>query len=376
MAYTWDETKSPVISEAEVGGVTYYLKDAEARAAIDTISSYTKFLGVTTTTITDETGAVVVIDGEDVTAKAGDIVINGSKEFIYNGTSWAEFGDLDAITDLLGDLAYNNTASASYTPVGDISVSGSFVGKESTISVSGSTAGTLTVTSSSVTGNYTPYGTIDPDIKTTNTDIVATYTSGTLPSFSATDATVLTGVSTAGTVPSFSATNATVLTGVSTAGTVPTFASTTTTVVASATQGTLPTFTASLLTASVSGEKLTFALSDNGFTQGTLPTFTTSDVVDTTTFTAGAMPTFASGTVVGSTTWDAGTSATVTTGSAIGSVTASNPTFSGTVANFEFTPASITLTGSYTPELSEVPTYSFVGSTSTITVTGSQSKPS
>lgn len=281
MAITWNDDAFSKVSKLNIGGIDYYIKDAAARAEIEKLSAYTKFLGVTTTALTDgSTTNPITIGGETVEAKSGDIAIYGSKEFIFNATEWAEFGDLDALENLLGNLAYNDTASAVYTPVGDISVNGSFAGSEATITVSGSTTGTVEIVADSATGNYTPIGQIDPDVKTTTQNVVY-----------------------------------------------------------SATQGTLPTFTTSLLSASAnaSTETLTFTLVDNGFTQGTLPTFSTSDVVN--------------------------------------SVTTSNPTFVGQTADITYSAAAITLSGSYTPELASVPTYSFVGSASTIVVEGSQSKP-
>ena len=87
MAYNWDTEKSN-ISIAVVGGSTYYIKDAEAREAIDTLSSYTEFLGVTTTEIEDgSTTNPVTIGGKSVTAKKGDIVIYGAGEFIWDGAA-------------------------------------------------------------------------------------------------------------------------------------------------------------------------------------------------------------------------------------------------------------------------------------------------
>jgi hypothetical protein len=154
MAITWKDDSFKKISQMNIGGQDYYIKDAAAREEIEKISSYTKFLGVTTTELEDgvTTSANITINGETVEAKTGDIAIYGSKEFIFNGTAWNEFGDLDAITDVLGDLAYNDTASADYTPSGSIVVDGSFVGSEATINVSGSTTGEVVVVSDSATG--------------------------------------------------------------------------------------------------------------------------------------------------------------------------------------------------------------------------------
>ena len=231
MAYTWPshDTDAGFLGKIQVGDQNYWLKDIDARAAIDTLSGYTEFLGVTTTDVKSVSGAAsatVVIGGESVTAKKGDIVIYGQGEFIWNGSAWAEFGDLSGIYDELGDLAFNGEASASYTPVGDISVSGEFSFKEATASSTVTTAGEVVIVSSSAAGNYKPEGSIDPDVKTTSTS-------------------VLTGVSTA---------------------------------------GTLPTFEASLLTASVSGsETLVFTLVSNGFDPGAMPTFSSASAVATVT---------------------------------------------------------------------------------------------
>ena len=278
MAINWSDDSYRKISQMNIGGQDYYIKDAAAREEIEKISSYTKFLGVTTTVLTDgKTGADIVVNEETVTAKTGDIAIYGSKEFIFNGTAWNEFGDLDAITDVLGDLAYNNTASGDFTPAGSIVVDGSFVGSEATISVSGSTTGEIVIVTQSSRGNYQPEGTVDVGLSTTPLSVVN-----------------------------------------------------------SATQGTLPEFSASLLTASVSGEVLTFNLVANGFSAGTLPTFTTSNVISSVT---------------------------------------TDPSFVGHQVDITFSAASITLTGSYTPELASTPTYTFSGTQDTIVVEGSVSKP-
>jgi hypothetical protein len=128
-------------------GSTYDLKDAYAREQIAALSNYTAYLGVTTTALTDgATTNPIVINSQNVTVShAGSICTYGSKEFVWNGSAWQEFGDLSA----LGDLAYADTASTSYTPQG--SVSGSFTGSESSVSITAS---------ASDSGNYTPAGTI------------------------------------------------------------------------------------------------------------------------------------------------------------------------------------------------------------------------
>ena len=93
-------------------GVTYDLKDAQARSDIADIRAAmaggVNFIGVTSTELSDgATTNPITIGGSSVTAKKGDIVTYGSAEFIWNGTAWQAFGDLSG----LGDLAFKDSAS-------------------------------------------------------------------------------------------------------------------------------------------------------------------------------------------------------------------------------------------------------------------------
>ena len=96
------------LSNLSYGGVSYEIKDAAARSAIDALQKYTNYLGVTTTELTDGASTnPITINGDSVTAKKGEIANYGSKEFIFNGTVWQEFGDLSG----LGSLAFKDSAS-------------------------------------------------------------------------------------------------------------------------------------------------------------------------------------------------------------------------------------------------------------------------
>ncbi len=54
--------------------------------------------GVTTTEITDGSSTnPVTIDGESYTAKTGDMVTYDSTEFVFNGTTWQEYGAASTI---------------------------------------------------------------------------------------------------------------------------------------------------------------------------------------------------------------------------------------------------------------------------------------
>jgi len=102
----------PDISQITLpSGTTYDIKDAQARSA-------KSWLGVTTTEITDGSATnPITIDGEQVTAVNGNITAYGNSEFIFNGTVWQEFGNLED----LGTLAYEDSAVGTFTPQGNVS---------------------------------------------------------------------------------------------------------------------------------------------------------------------------------------------------------------------------------------------------------------
>lgn len=117
-----DEKK--YLSKLTVGGQTYDLKDAEARAAIagiqTSVTGGMHYVGETTTDLTDgATTATLTPKSSNSLSKttgfvAGDIVISGKKEFVFNGTAWAEFGDMGD----LKALAFKDSASGTVTPAG------------------------------------------------------------------------------------------------------------------------------------------------------------------------------------------------------------------------------------------------------------------
>lgn len=58
------------------------------------LSGAMHFLGVTTTEITDNaTTTTITINEEDTTTAAGDVVLYGTKEFVFDGNKWHELGD-------------------------------------------------------------------------------------------------------------------------------------------------------------------------------------------------------------------------------------------------------------------------------------------
>ena len=173
-----DISKLTVPNVGSTGSTTYDIKDATAREQIAAISGgYTKYLGVTTTALTDGSNTnPITINSQSVTASNGDIATYGNKEFIFNGTVWQEFGDLSA----LGLLAYANTATGSFTPNGSITTA-SFTGSSTTstgkFTPSGNISGTsFTGASMTSTGNFTPSGNVSVSVAAPGAGETKNYT--------------------------------------------------------------------------------------------------------------------------------------------------------------------------------------------------------
>ena len=340
------ETKSYLSQITLPSGSTYYLKDEEARELIAALQAYTDYIGVTTTALTDgATTNPITINGESVTAKRGNIANYGSKEFIFNGSAWQEFGDLSA----LGALAYKDSATGSITPAGTVSqptftgealtstgtftpagsvAAPTFTGSEGDVSVSGTPAGTVsqpTFTGEALTsnGNFTPAGSVAIDV---NAEGTANYTP-------------------AGSV---SAPNVSVAT-----------AGATTTVNSITDVGTLPSATMPVLTTNVSGETLTLGWTDGSFNAGTLPT----KGADTTVKTGDAAYTASQPTFTGT-----GVALRGTFTGTQGAVSVSG-TPAGTVSQPTFTGSALTSTGKFTPE-GENSAPAFTGTEGNLSVSG------
>lgn len=402
----------PFVSSVTLpNGNEYWIKDELARELISQLEAGTAYLGVTTTALTDgATTNPIKINGEDVTAKTGNIVNYGSKEFIFNGTVWQEFGDLSA----LGDLAFKDSASGTFKPSGtvskptftgtakDVSVSGTpngsvtimvgkehhgayvpegtiseptFTGSQKSVSVSGTPNGSVTIGTGTGTANYTPAGTVSqPSFTGTSGSVsvsgkptgsvtiskassgTANYTpAGTVstPTITVTpNTTTVNSITAVGTLPSWTATvESENLTLGWSAGTLPTKGANTTvaTGIKSATS-TQPTFTGTgaRLEASFSGNTNTFT-----------GTFTPEGTVSAPSF---------NGTAVQLTGSFTGSSTTMT-GNYTPEGTVSAPTFTGvqTIISGTFTGDSTTMTGSYKPE-GTVSQPTFTGTNGTVTV--------
>ena len=129
-------------------GTTYDIKDASARSAIAALTGgdAVVFVGVSSTALTDGGTQTPTVGGDEVTPTTGQLFFYGTEEFIWGADSkWHALGSLDS----LGDLAYKDAASGSYTPAGTVS--------QPTFSGSSMTA----------TGTFTPEGGVTVSTKTT-----------------------------------------------------------------------------------------------------------------------------------------------------------------------------------------------------------------
>lgn len=347
------------LSKLTIGGNQYDLKDAEARQdIIDIKSSITgamHWIGFTTTELEDgDTTNPIVIDNQNVTAVAGDVVcVDGDsyeteQEFVFNGTKWQKYGPAGSFKA----LAFKDSAT------GDITCAGT--NAASAVSFSGTTSETVlkAIDDAAVAPSFSE-GAFDAGSLPSFTE--GTFSAGTLPSFTE-------GTFSAGTLPSFTE-------GEFTQGTLPSFTEGT------FSAGTLPslgaattgTFTTEGVIASVdeANELLTFSAASTSsavtaqgtFDAGSLP----SKAADTwnagtlptkasDTFSAGTLPskdadiwsagtlpskgadTFSAGTLPSKAadTFDAGSAATFTTESVItglGTATAAAQVFSGSTVS-------------------------------------------
>ena len=305
------------LSKLTIGGNQYDIKDAEARADIvDIKSSITgamHWAGITTTALTDgATTNPIVINGENYTAKSGDVVaIDGDtyeeeKEFVFNGTKWQKLGPAGSFKA----LAFKDSAS------GDITCAGS--NSASAVSFSGTATETVlkAVDSAAVAPSFTE----------------GAFSAGTLPSFtegSFTPASLSEGFYSAGSAASYS--HSGFSGGSLGSATTSTFA----------TEGVVTSVDEANETLTISAASTSSAVTAQGtFTPASYGTDTfdggTPTAIDVTKFNGGskAADTFSAGTLPSKAadSFNAGSAATFTTQSVVtdlGTATAAAQTFSG-----------------------------------------------
>lgn len=161
--------------------ITYDIVDQGARDLISALDGHTAWLGVTTTALSEgSTTNPIVINGDNVTAVNGDVTSYNNKEFIFNGSAWQEFGDLSG----LGDLAFKNSVTGSFTPVGNVSRP-TFTGDSMTSSGTYKPEGSVNISkASSGATNFTPEGTVSviPNVTLDTASVTPMGSVGTLPS--------------------------------------------------------------------------------------------------------------------------------------------------------------------------------------------------
>lgn len=157
-------------------GNVYNLKDLEARQDIENLKSSVTgamhYIGVTSSELSDgDATNPIVIAGNNVTPKSGDVAISGQKEFVFSDSDnkWHEYGS----TGSLKALAFKDTASGNYTPHGEVSQP------------------TFNGNTLESTGKYTPDGTVETNVDLNTTvvnsiDSVGILPSCTFPAFTAT----------------------------------------------------------------------------------------------------------------------------------------------------------------------------------------------
>lgn len=322
-------------------GNTYDIKDSQARADIETIrnavSGGVSFLGITTTPLTDgSTVSTISINGTDMNAINGALVMNGEEEYVWSDTDdkWHRLGPAGTF----GTLAYQDAATGTVTPSGTVSRP-TFTGTAATISVTGSAEGSVNISTATGTANYTPGGTVSqPNFTGTAATVSVTGT----PNGSVT---IGTGAGTANYTPAGTVT------------TTPTVTLNTTTVNSITGVGTLPSWTGT-----VTNENLTI-----GWDEGTLPTQGANTTVATGVKSATASSTFSgTGTQLQATFSGA---ATTLSGSYTPAGSVSQPTFTGagTRLTGSLTNTDLSATGTYTPA-GTVSQPTFTGNAATVTV--------
>lgn len=181
MAIDWQNT--PLLSQVQLGGQTYYLKDAEARQIIETLSSMAlevKIYESLPTASADtmrylalvaEAGSVAGTYVEYVTIRSGE---EGAYTYAWEkiGTTATDLSEY-AKTEDLGDLAFKDTATGNIT-ASSINLENGTTTAEGSINVTLKDAAADTSIASS--GKFTPSGNITGDAALSSTDVSHTGT--------------------------------------------------------------------------------------------------------------------------------------------------------------------------------------------------------
>ena len=365
MANTYANT--PVLSKVKIGEQTYFLKDADARAILDSYKGAVNYDVDTTFDKTKEnlatekaiaaylegqiaglTGAMHFVGIKEALPKAeesndGDVVIIGTTEYVFAAGEWKELGDEGTLVrktfTIAGiDMVDNITAAELQTAL-----------SLKALAYKDSASGSIEVVNGVEDHTYTPEGSVSVTLSQAATPI--TSTGAITPAGNVTGKVTAAGTVTAPTI---------------------TVTPSTATVQHIANVGSLPSLTPASYTAPSLGDAVTSGFAVNGMIANVAEdtetlTFTNAAtaqaVTDRGTFNAGSYTAaeFSAGTLP-----TLGAEQTVVTG--ITSATATAPTFSGTEtaisATFSGTEAQVSVSGSY--DKAAVESASFTGTQATI----------
>ena len=133
---------SKVNNKLTVGSKSYDGSAAVTIAASDLgLASAMLFLGTTTTAITDgATTNPVVIGGANKTVTAGNVVLYGSKEFVWTGSAWEELGNEGSYKIVQAAVADPSASGTSNTFIATISqdTNGKITATKKTVAVTNS----------------------------------------------------------------------------------------------------------------------------------------------------------------------------------------------------------------------------------------------
>lgn len=135
-------TASKVNNKLIVGSKSYDGSAAVTIAASDLgLASAMLFLGTTTTAITDgATTNPVAIGGSNKTVTAGNVVLYGSKEFVWTGSAWEELGNEGSYKIVQAGVADPSASGTSNTFIATISqdANGKITATKKTVAVTNS----------------------------------------------------------------------------------------------------------------------------------------------------------------------------------------------------------------------------------------------
>ena len=145
------------------------------------LSGAMKFLGTSTTAITDgATTNPITIDSKSVTVTAGNVVLYGSKEFVWTGSLWEE----------LGDESSHALKSVTITGTGILSGGGSLEANRTITHNTVTRSDSTSTASPSYSGTFTAIDSITSDsyghISKVNTKTITLPASYTLPTATST----------------------------------------------------------------------------------------------------------------------------------------------------------------------------------------------